>query len=819
MTLPLTDPILVFTVLILGMLLGPILAERLRVPDLVVLLIVGAVIGPNGLGILARDSAVTLFGSVGLLYIMFLAGLEIDLHRFAHTKQRSILFGLLTFIIPQSLGTIVGRYLLGFDWQASILLASMFASHTLLAYPIASRLGIARSEPVTVSVGATIITDTLALFVLALIADSARGQSLGPTFWAGVAVWATVLFVLTWWGIPKVTRWFFQNVTEAGGTQFLFVLGMLCAVSYFSHLAKMEPIIGAFLVGAAFNRLIPERSVLRSRVVFVGNTLFIPFFLISVGMLVDPKALVADPHGWLVVITMVVMVIATKYAAAWLSGALLGYDHDARQVMFGLTVVQAAATLAAVLVGYSLGIFEESVLNGSIAMILTTGLLGAWCVDRYGRRLASRAVPGERRGKIEQRLLIPVVNPAFAERLLDLAFMLRDPSVPGAINPITIVRDERHIDEPMDRAEKLMEVCLNHAASANIPVDPFLRVDLNTADGIARAAKELQSTEVLVGWGGKQAVRTRIFGTVMEKLLNVCPPRLFFCRLVRPLNTTKRLYLPLFPLAERREDLPLLLENAKFLCRQIGAELRVYLTGADVQEVRKLVEAARPSCPLTLVETASQAETRARLFEALGPDDMVLFPAERRSGVFWTPMLDSLPDMLVSRFPENNLLVAYPALESNGGTLVGAGERTPGFALYATEIGPAADLEEALRTMASTAFVHHNGVEGDVHRLLMESAATCPMELTSGAVLLHAHCEGLERPTVIVGRGGGPWIFQSMAAPAGILVALLSPRDQDADGHLRSLSELARRFHDPEFSAQVGNARSAQEIMKMIALG
>lgn len=819
MTLPLADPILVFTVLMFSILMGPILAERLRVPDLVILLVAGALLGPKGLGIIDRDSAVTLFGSVGLLYIMFLAGLEIDLHRFARTRGRSITFGLLTFAIPQVLGTLAGRYILGFNWPASILLASMFASHTLLAYPIASRLGIARSEPVTVTVGATIITDTLALFVLALIADTARGESLGVTFWVGVGVWATVLFALTWWGIPKLTRWFFQNVTEAGGAQFLYVIGVVCGVSYLSHFAKMEPIIGAFLAGAAFNRLIPHQSVLMSRVVFVGNTLFIPFFLISVGMLVDPRAMIASPHGWLVAVTMVVMVVLTKYLAAWSAGALFGYDRDARRVMFGLSVVQAAATLAAVLVGYSLGIFEESVLNGSIAMILVTGLLGAWMVEHHGRNLAGRPVVPERPTRAEQRLLVPVVNPAYSTRLLDLAFVLRDTSVPGAINPITIVRDADNVDEDLAQAEKLMEECLSHAASANIPVEPSLRVDLNVADGISRAAKELQSTAVLIGWGGKQAVRARLFGSVMEKLLTTCPARLVFCRLMRPLNTTRRLCLPLFPLAERRRDLPQLIGNAKFLARQMGAELRVYLTGTDVAGLRKLVESTQPVCMLAIVEMRSQAATRAILFEELGPDDMVLFPAERRSGLFWTPVLDSLPGLLASQFPENNLLVAYPALDAGEGDAqagpVVFGQQ--GTVLQSVELDPGIAIEDALRQMTAAAFAAWPELERESRRMLSASASSCPMEVAPGAVLLHAHCALLDRPTVIVGRGGGPWTLPGMAGPVRTLVALLSPTDQPPDRHLKSLAELARCFHDPGFSARVEQAGSADAIARLIA--
>ena len=220
------------------------------------------------------------------------------------TRNRSIVFGLLTFSIPQLAGTAAGHYLLGFSWTASALLASMFASHTLLAYPIVSRLGLARREPVVITVGGTIITDTLALLVLAVVADSTKGAELGVSFWLTLVFGICGLVFLVACGVPMLTRWFFKNVTESGGAQFLFVLVVVCGCAYLSHFAKMEPIIGAFLVGAAFSRLIPEQSALMNRLLFVGNTLFIPFFLISVGMLVDVKVMATSPRSWLVATTM-----------------------------------------------------------------------------------------------------------------------------------------------------------------------------------------------------------------------------------------------------------------------------------------------------------------------------------------------------------------------------------------------------------------------------------------------------------------------------------------------------------------------------------
>lgn len=659
---PVTDPILVFTVLALIMLIAPLFSERLRIPDMVLLLAFGALVGPNGLHVLERSSAITLLGAVGLLYIMFQAGLEIDLYRFSRSYKRSILFGLLTFTIPQGFGTLAGIYLLGMNWPASLLLASMFASHTLLAYPLASRLGISRSEPVAITVGATVIADTLALLVLAVIADSARGIPLGTGFWITILLGMLALTALIWWGIPYAVRWFFQRVTEESNAQFLFVIVTVCGCAYLSHFARMEPIIGAFLAGAAFNRLIPENSPLMHRVTFAGNALFIPCFLISVGMLVDLRALLAGYHGFLVGVTMVVMAVLTKYGAAQLARRWFGYSRSAGNVMFGLSVVKAAVALAAVEVGYSLGIFDEAVLNGAIAMIMVTCLLGSWVVDRYGRRMGAETTVQAASASAEQRLLIPVANPVTATRLLDLAFLLRNSEQPGGIYPLTIVRDQGNTDVAIARGEKLLGQCLAHAASIDMPVNPGLRMAVNISDGIVHAARELRSSTVIIGWSEVKTPSIRIFGTVTHHLVENCSSRLLFCRLVSPLNTTLRLLVPFPPLAPRRRNLPALVRDIKLLAHRIGAELRIYTVADETGTLRPLVESIRPSSRLSSVQADTWEKVRQLLFDDIKPDDMILLPVVRRNSVMWTPSLDHLPELIAARFPEINLLVAYPSL-------------------------------------------------------------------------------------------------------------------------------------------------------------
>lgn len=371
-TLPLKNPVLLFSLILFIILFAPILLNKLRIPHLIGLIIAGAIIGPNGLNLMERDMSIILFGTVGLLYIMFLAGLEIDLADFKKNSGKSLIFGLLTFLIPMGLGMAAGIYLLEFSVPTSILLASMFASHTLIAYPIVSKLGVAKNRAVNVTVGGTMITDTLALLVLAVIAGMQTGE-INQEFWIRLGVSVVVFGLIVMLLFPIIGRWFFKRFDD-NISQYIFVLGMVFLGAFLAELAGIEHIIGAFLAGLALNRLIPHTSPLMNRIEFVGNALFIPFFLIGVGMLIDYTAFIKDFETIKVAGVMTVIAIIAKYIPAFITQKIFGYNADERRLIFGLSSAQAAATLAAVLVGYGIitgyenfESYDEAVLkNGKI---------------------------------------------------------------------------------------------------------------------------------------------------------------------------------------------------------------------------------------------------------------------------------------------------------------------------------------------------------------------------------------------------------------------------------------------------------------------
>src|SRR5687767_2942208 len=356
-SLPLSNPVIIFSLVLFIILFAPILFNRIKIPHIIGLIIAGVIVGPYGLNLLLRDSSIVLFGTVGLLYIMFTAGLEIDLEEFRKNRFKSLVFGLFTFIIPMLLGTFAGYYFLRFSLPSSLLLASMFASHTLLAYPITSKYGISRIRSVTLTIGGTIITDIFALLVLATVTGMTKGE-IGSAFWFRLAIASFLFGCIIFFLFPVIARWFFKNFND-NISQYIFVLAMVFLGAFLAEAAGLEAIIGAFLSGLALNRFIPHSSPLMNRIEFVGNALFIPFFLISVGMLVDFKVLFKGLGALKVAGVMITVAVATKFVAAWITQKTFRLLADERRMIFGLSNSHAAATLAVVLVGYNIIIGES----------------------------------------------------------------------------------------------------------------------------------------------------------------------------------------------------------------------------------------------------------------------------------------------------------------------------------------------------------------------------------------------------------------------------------------------------------------------------
>jgi Kef-type K+ transport system membrane component KefB len=386
--LPFTSPVLIFTLILFIILLSPLLTGKIKLPYIVGFIVAGMAIGPYGLNLLTKNAAVELFSTIGLLYIMFIAGIELNLNEFKKTKHKSFVFGFLTFSIPILIGFPVCYYMLGYPLLTSLLTSSMFATHTLVAYPIVSKYGVAKNEAVAVTIGGTILTDTAVLIILAVIIGAKNG-GLTIAFWWQLLVSLTVFTLIVFLIIPRIAKWFLSKPESVKTSHFVFILTCLFVSALLAQLAGVEPIIGAFFAGLALNPLIPRPSALFSNIAFVGNSIFIPFFLISVGMVVDLHVFFQGTEAIIVAASLTIVALAGKWLSALFTQKIFNYSNIQRKLIFGLSSSHAAATLAIILIGYKDKIIDESILNGTIILILVTCMVASFVTEYTSRKLVS----------------------------------------------------------------------------------------------------------------------------------------------------------------------------------------------------------------------------------------------------------------------------------------------------------------------------------------------------------------------------------------------------------------------------------------------
>lgn len=660
--LPFQDPILIFTVVLLIILFVPIIFNRFKIPGILGLIITGVIVGPNGFNILLRDSSIILFGTVGLLYIMFLAGLEIDLERFRKQKYRSITFGLLTFSIPMITGTLVAYYLLSFTWVTSILLASMFASHTLISYPIVSKLGITKSEAATITFGGTLITDVLALMVLSIIVAMVRGN-LDSAFWIQLSVLNLTFGAIVLLGVPKLSAWFFQNFEGQGVSHYLFVLGIVFACSFLARLFMLEPIIGAFFAGLALNRLIPGTSPLMNRIEFIGNAFFIPFFLIGTGMIIDLRIFFQSEEAILVGLTMVAVATFGKWLPAFIVQKVFNYTLEDRNLIFGLSNSQAALTLAAVIVGYNLGLFNDSVLNGTILMILVTCLISTLVTEKAGRVIAVReSNRGPHVPSKHERILVPIANPATIDYLMDLAFFIKDEKSPEPLYTLNIVLDyidTDQIKEKIGESQRMLEKSIHHASSLGKQVHMINKVDNNISTGIIHASSEYLTTHIVIGWNGKITTRERVFGSILDQVVQRVPLTIMVHKPSIPLNTIRRIFLAAPPNAELEIGFEKWLRKVVRISAQTKAKIQFIGSIQTLGHIEQYFTENNIAVECDYEYSEKWNDYRS-IGEKLEVNDLLIIVSARKGTLSYSSEHDGIPKILSRFFFQNSFIILYP---------------------------------------------------------------------------------------------------------------------------------------------------------------
>lgn len=574
--LPLKNPVLILSLTLLIILFSPLLFKRFRIPGIIGLIISGIIIGPNSLHIIESTNSFELLSKTGLLYIMFLAGLEIDMHEFQTNRNKSLVFGALTFLVPIILGYFVCIYIFQFSLWSSVLLASMFSTHTLLSYPIVSNMGIVKNRAVQVAFGGTIITDSAVLILLGIITNVVTGE-INSAFWFRVILSLSLLVFATLYLMPKISRWFFRNIEAQASSHYIFVLAVVFISSFLSELAGVEPIIGAFLAGLGLNKVIPHTGILMNRVVFIGNTLFIPFFLISAGMLVDLKLFFNGTSALIFAGILSVVGVSTKYLAAWITAAIYRYTRSERNILFGLSVSHAAATLAIIKVGFDIKLFDQNVVNGTIILILISCLVSSFVSERAARKIAVDEKEGVKKiyDRVE-RILIPVSNPDNIQRLIDLALLIKDQNSSEPIYPLSIVEDDADADEKINLVRKVIEGVAEQIASGDKKVEVLKKVDLSIVDGIVRTAKAYNISDILISYKSQQGTSNLIFGNIANSLLVKSKQGVIISKILQPLNTFQRILIILSPNAQLEIGFTRSATKINNILRQLGTITTIY---------------------------------------------------------------------------------------------------------------------------------------------------------------------------------------------------------------------------------------------------
>ncbi len=663
--LPITNPAWVFFLVLTIILFAPILLGRLRIPHIIGMILAGVVIGEHGFHILERDASFELFGKVGLYYIMFLAGLEMDMEGFKKNRMKGLMFGMLTFLIPMGLGIWSSMELLGYGLVTSVLLASMYASHTLIAYPIVSRYGLSRLRSVSISIAGTAITVALALLVLAVIAGMYRGE-LDEMFWILLTVKVLLVCFLIIFFFPRIARWFFRKYDD-GIMQFTFVLAMMFLGGGMLEIAGLEGILGAFMVGLVFNRLIPHLSPLMNRLEFVGNALFIPYFLIGVGMIIDVRSLFAGGEALLVAVVMTVVATSSKWLAAFFTQKIFRMHSYERSMMFGLSNAQAAATLAAVLIGNKIEVspgvplLNDDVLNGTVVMILFTCIISSIITEHASRKLVvhEELNDGDKKQQEEENILIPVANPETIDYLMGMALIMRDEKRKDGLTALSVMNDSSASEAQLMQGKRALKRTAMVGAAVDVTVNTLTRFDLNIASGIIHTLKEYNASEVVIGLHRKITLVDSFFGNLTENLLKGMHKQVMIVKCLMPVNTLRRIMVAVPPKAEYEIGFFKWLERICRMGDQLGCRVEFHAHPETLKHIEAYIVKKHKGVRAGYVPMDSWDDL-LMLSNQINFDHLFVIVSARRGFMSYDPSFERLPMEISKYFNNCSLIVLYP---------------------------------------------------------------------------------------------------------------------------------------------------------------
>lgn len=667
MTIPLalpyvTQPVTIFFIVLAIILVTPLVFNKLKIPHIIGMILAGVVIGPYGFNILDRDSSFAIFGQVGLLYLMFLAGLEIDMYHLKLNLRRGLMFGLLTLFVPLVLGVLTSVYIFRLDWLTSMLLGAMYASHTLISYPVAARFGITRSPAVLIAVVGTIIAVIGALLVIAVTVDIQRMGyfSPGSLLRLGFMMLLYCVFILLVY--PRLTRFFFKTYGDKV-TQYVYIMALVFMAAWLARLIGLEPVLGAFFAGLVLNRYVPAASPLMSSIEFVGNALFIPYFLISVGMMINVRT-VFDTDTLLITLVMLAVALVSKWIPAFITGKTTSLGRAGTQVIFGLTTAHTAVALAIVTLGHSLGLFDQLILNATVLVILVTCSLAPIITSAGAPRLKIAMLEEDeerdqrtlRRGRINNSL-ITVATPESAVPLVETAILMRSEVGRHEFYALHVRNDNSRAAREL--ATESLRAAKETASAVDIPIELLDRYDLNTVTGVINAIEERDITEIFLGLHRRQTVIDSFFGAKVDALLRATNRMIIISRMMIPVSTVSRIVVYAPPKAQYETGFSRWIRGVARLTRQVGCRI-IFCSPRDVQPLIRGViyhENYGIRCEFREVE---DWDDFILLTNRIRPDDLLTVIGARVNSVSYGVAMAEMPSFLQRYYAAHNLMFIYP---------------------------------------------------------------------------------------------------------------------------------------------------------------
>ena len=663
---PVTDPTWVFFIVLCIILLAPMVMNRLRIPHIIGMVLAGIAIGRYGFNILERDASFELFGKVGLYYIMFLAGIEMNMEGIRKNSRRMLIFGLLTFLVPFVMVLIVGVTVMGYSPGATILLSCILASNTLIAYPIVCKYGIQRHNSVALCVGASMISLLLVLIIVSAFSAQMATGSTGARFWI-VLVFRLALYcgALIFF-VPRLTRWFLRRFSDAV-VQFIFVLGILFLCAALSTVIGLEGVFGAFFAGLLLNRYIPRVSPLMNRIEFTGNALFIPYFLIGVGMLINIRELFTSWHTAFIVCCMVVFGTLGKMIAAYLAAWIMRLPRSYGHIMFGLTSAHAAGSIAIIMVGLRIDIgdgrflVDADMLNGVVMMILFTCIISSVVTDRASRKIAIDETNTARDTTAgdDEKILIPMRYNGNAATLVDLAIHMRNPALNRGLIGLNVVFDDSNAPVNQARGRRLLEQAAKAAGAADVRMQTQSRLATNITNGIVHAFKEYDASEIVIGLHEPRSDSDSFWGSFTESLFTQLNRQIIIARFTRPINTIRRIHVAVPSRAQFEPGFHRWVERLSRLASNLECRM-VFHGRADTMRLLSDYITAHHPHVMTAYEEMTHWSEMPAMVEDINEDHLLVVITARRGTVSYKSVFDKLPSELRRNYHGTNLMIIFP---------------------------------------------------------------------------------------------------------------------------------------------------------------